>query len=437
MNQDFPKGFLWGAATSAHQVEGGLADDWTAWEAANARRLAAEAAAHWAGGSPVWADIKSEATDPATYRSGQAADHYARYHQDIELMLRLGLTAYRFTIPWSRIEPADGQFDPRALAHYADLVKRLRYVGIEPFPTLWHWPLPLWLARRGGWLAPDAIDRFRTFVDHVVSTLAQDVRYWLTLNEPNVYASHSYLLGLWPPQHKNLLGYYRVLAALKSAHRAAYRIIKDHSPTSKVGIAHHVTDVTADANPANHVIKWWVDRTWNWSFLDAIQHELDFVGVNNYFRRSFGDTRSSDTRRVYSLSTRRVNEGRVKENRQVHTRKSDLGWNLEPESLAGAVEATWQRYRKPIIVTEHGLADRTDKDRQWFIEESLRHLHAAVERGADVRGYLHWSLLDNFEWDKGFWPRFGLIEVDYATQKRTLRPSARRYAQIAKRNALN
>lgn len=414
MNRLFPKGFLWGAATAAHQVEGGLTDDWTVWETANAERLAGEAASHFASVSPVWPDIAAEANNPANYRSSKAAQHYRQFADDVKLMKALHLSAYRFTIPWSRIEPREGERDTRALARYAAWVRTLKEQGIEPFPTLWHWPLPTWLAQRGGWLAPDAVDRFKNFVARVVEQLHPNVTNWLTLNEPNVYAAHGYLTGQWPPHHRSLVAYLRVARRLQEAHRAAHAVIKTVDPSAQVGIAHHVTHFESNRNPINLTLKAIANYYWNWSYLDPIADQLDFIGVNNYFRNT-------------------VNLGF---NKNLDGRRSDLGWELYPPSLAGAVEVTWQRYRKPIVVTEHGLADRADTERQWFIEESLRHLHCSIEKGADVRGYLHWSLLDNFEWDKGFWPRFGLIEVDYKTMKRTIRPSARHYTQIAKTNGL-
>lgn len=210
MSQKFPKGFLWGASTSAHQVEGGLDDDWTTWETSNSQRLAAEAGHQFARRSPVWSEIKAQATDPSNYRSGQASDHFQRYRDDIGLLKQLNLHAYRFSIPWSRIEPAEGVFDKKAIDHYVDLVKTLKEQKIEPFPTLWHWPLPKWLADNRGWLAPDAIERLKRFTTKVVGALSPHVNYWITLNEPNVYASLSYLTGQWPPQKRSLIDYYRV-----------------------------------------------------------------------------------------------------------------------------------------------------------------------------------------------------------------------------------
>ncbi|MBI4185535.1 glycoside hydrolase family 1 protein [Candidatus Berkelbacteria bacterium] len=414
MSGSFPSGFLWGAATSAHQVEGGLDDDWTEWERANAHRLAISAPGDFSRSSPVWDEIKDQATDPTTYIAGRASGHYTRFRADIERLRSLNLHAYRFSIPWSRIEPKCSWSDDAAVEHYQTLCSMLRSADIEPFPTLWHWPLPRWLTERGGWLATDSIARFEIFVDRIVSALRGNVRYWLTLNEPNVYASASYLLGQWPPERQNPIDYLKVLARLKTAHRKAYQRIKHLSPTSRVGLAHNVTYFESDQNPLNLGLKAIANQLWNWDFLDAVRDIVDFIGINNYFR----------------------NRIHVGFNKNPNLKLSDLGWELEPSSLAGAVAATWERYRKPMIVTEHGLADRNDRHRAWYIEESLQHLAAAIKQGADVRGYLHWSLLDNFEWDKGFWPRFGLIAVNYQTLRRTVRPSARRYAQIAQQNHL-
>lgn len=410
----FPKEFLWGTSTAAHQVEGNLTNDWTAWEEVNAARLAREATRHFATACPVWPEFEAEATDPANYLSGSAVEHWDRFEQDVTLMRQLHLSAYRFSVEWSRVESREGQFDQAALDRYRTWVTALQSSGIEPFVTLWHWTLPTWLTERGGWESAQTVEYFRRFVDRVVGVMGHDVRYWLTLNEPNVYAGCSYLTGTWPPQKRSLLAHERVVSNLLAAHRAAYAAIKNRYPDAQVGIAHHVTYLDTNGRPWNKILKRAADWLWNWRYLDLIRDHLDFIGVNHYGRN-------------------RIDRGF---NRNPNRRVSDLGWELYPPSIYGALIETWQRYRKPLYITEHGLADRNDRDRAWFITESLKYVRRAIEEGSDVRGYFHWSLLDNFEWDKGFWPRFGLIEVDRKTQARRIRRSAQVYAAIAQSGRL-
>ncbi|MGB4833995.1 MAG: family 1 glycosylhydrolase, partial [Candidatus Moraniibacteriota bacterium] len=190
----FPKGFLWGAATAAHQVEGGQHNDWSEWEKQNANRLAreSEASFRW---NPHWKKFESEATDPANYISGEACDHWNRYEEDFDILKSLNLSAYRFSIEWSRIEPEMGKFDEAAIEHYRQMIQALRARGIEPFVTLWHWTLPLWLSKEGGIAAKNFPCYFEYFVEKMVLAFGNDVRFWVTLNEPDVVASHGYLKG--------------------------------------------------------------------------------------------------------------------------------------------------------------------------------------------------------------------------------------------------
>lgn len=411
----FPDGFLWGASTAAHQVEGGLTNDWDAWEREHAARLAGEAEQKFCDLCPVWEEIKTEATDPANYIAGRADEHWERFEADVALMRELNLTAYRFSIDWSRVEPREGEYDAGAIARYGQMVATLKQNGIEPFVTLWHWPVPLWLRDKGGWEWSGTPAAFEAFVRAVVPVLAPSVRYWITLNEPNVYATFSYLTGDWPPGRKSVFAHERVLNRLQVAHRRAYRAIKSLQPTAQVGVAPQITDVQAgDGSLVTRAHRWLADWLWNRRFLQGIRTELDFVGANIYGRN------------VIRGLARNQNENRV---------RSDLGWELYPPAMLGALRVAGS-FGKPVYITENGLADRNDTHREWFIRETLEYVHQAIEEGIDVRGYLHWSLMDNFEWDKGFWPRFGLIEVDRQTLERRVRPSARTYARIARTNAL-
>ncbi len=414
MNLEFPKQFLWGAATSSHQVEGNQHNDWSEWERANADRLARESedSFHW---NPHWKKFKAEATDPKNYISGIACDSWNRSEEDFDILKELHLNAYRFSIEWSRIEPEEGVFDETAIARYRDLIRSLRKRGIEPFVTLWHWTIPVWLARRGSITAPDFPERFRLYTEKITESLGSDVTYWITLNEPDVVSSHAYLKGAWPPQKKCPRLFLKAIRNLIRAHRLAYSEIKAAYPSAQIGIAkHQISFEMARPTVVNRILKSVADSCWNLSFLDRIRDYQDFIGLNHY--------------------NRNVIEGGL--NKNPNERQTDFGWEFCPESIHQALMEL-KRYGKPIFITENGIADASDTMRQEFIPRALAAVHHAIAEGTDVRGYFYWSLLDNFEWDKGFWPRFGLVAIDRATQARTIRDSARIYANIAETNSLD
>lgn len=399
MPRRFPPGFWWGASTSAHQVEGDNHNDWNEWEHHNAKKLAQNA-----GDYPG-------ARDPKNYLSGAAADHWHHYAADLDKAKSIGLNAYRFSVEWSRIEPREGEFDQVALEHYRKVIRAAKTRGLEPFVCLWHWTLPLWLSDRGGWRKQSTIRSYMRFTKVVVEALGPEVKYWLTLNEPEVYAENVFQTGRWLAQRRNGFLYVWSLRNLATAHKRAYRIIKNSYPGSWVGMAkHNIYFEPANRQAINKWIVWYSNRFWNHQFITWVKRHIDFVGLNYYFHSRLNLWRSEN-----------LNE-----------RVSDMGWELYPKGLYHLLMDLSKTYRKPIVITEHGLADAGDQNRAWYIEESLRNVLRAVEHGADVRGYFHWSLLDNFEWDSGFWPRFGLIAVDYKTQKRTIRPSAKHLAKIIK-----
>lgn len=410
---NFPKGFLWGAATASHQIEGGQHNDWSEWEQANADRLAreSEAAFRW---NPHWQKFHAEATDPKNYLSGTACDSWNRYEEDFDILEKLHLRAYRFSLEWSRIEPEEGRFDEAALARYREMIASLKRRGIEPFVTLWHWTLPLWLSGKGGTTAKDFPKYFERYAAKAADALGADVRFFITLNEPDVVTSHAYLKGAWPPQERCPRLFLLSLFRLAAAHRLAYAAIKNRFPASQIGVAkHQVYFEMARPTLINHFLKAIADWGWNSFFLNRIKDHQDFIGLNHYNRN-------------------RIDNGFGK---NLNKEQTDFGWEYHPESLYhAAVELT--RYGKPIYVTENGIADASDEMRARFIPEALTALHRAIEAGADVRGYFYWSLLDNFEWDKGFWPRFGLVAVDRTTQSRTIRPSALAYGEVAEKNGM-
>lgn len=397
--KQFPKGFYWGCATSAHQVEGGLINDWSEWEKSD-KRLE---------------ELKNKNLNPLDFISNKASNSFENNNADIACMKDLGLNSYRFSVDWSRIEPQEGVFDEVALEYYLHFVKKLKLNNIEPFVTLWHWPLPLWLRDKGGWESREIVDYFSRFVAKVVEHLNDDVDYWVTLNEPLVYGTMSYLKGFWPPQKKNIWSLYKVLKNLSLAHKQAYAVIKKIAQKNQVGIAKHNIYFEAYKNRLiNKILKAMVSWWWNNNFLNKIANTQDFVGLNYYFHSKidygFGKSHS-------------------------YEKMSDLGWGLHPEGIYHVLRDL-QKFHKPIYIMENGLADKGDQHRSWYIQEILTNVHKAIEIGVDVRGYFHWSLIDNFEWAEGFHPRFGLYEVDFSTFERKARSSAEYYRDICENNRI-
>lgn len=408
---NFPENFLWGAATASHEVEGNNHNDWTEFEKQIAKSKAQSAQEKdWQ--SYILARYPNPRQEE-NYISGMACDHYRRFREDFDIAKSLGHSAHRFSIEWSRIEPEEGKFDETEIEHYCQVVKALRERGMEPFVTLWHFTLPLWFCDKGGWLDKKSPEYFARYVAKIVSALPE-VKFWITLNEPEIYAGSSYLDGVWPPQKRSHFAHLRVLHNLIKAHRKAYGIIKKLNPSAQIGIAkNNIYFEAYQDRLVNRALKRFKDWWWNFYFLNRIRNYQDFIGLNHYFHN-------------------RINYGFYKnENR----RTSDMGWELYPPAIY-YVLVDLKRYKKPIYVTENGLADAQDKKRGWFIFETLKNVNQAIEEGVDVRGYLHWSLMDNSEWDKGFWPRTGLLEVDYETLERKVRPSAISYRDICVANGI-
>ncbi len=410
-NLKFPKGFYWGVATSSHQVEGDNHNDWTEWEKKNADRLAKEAKNKW----QKWQQEKfPEMFDPQNYISGRACDHYNKFEEDFDIAKQLGHNAHRFSIEWSRVEPEEGKFNGKEIEHYREVVKALRERGIEPFVTLWHWTLPLWISERGGWANKDTVEHFLKYVFKITHAL-NDVKFWITLNEPDdIYAFDAYFVGRFPPQKKSLIKTIRVLNNLIKAHKKSYKIIHQNNSSAIVGFANNVINFEAYKNRfLNKIMKIFADYFWNFWFFKKTFGYHDFIGCSYYHHN-------------------RINFGYKKnENKNI----SDIGWEICSEGIYHVLKDL-KKYNLPIYITENGIADVKDEKRADFIKEHLRWIHKAISEGTDVRGYIHWSLLDNFEWDKGFGPRFGLVEMDYQTMERKIRPSALEYKKIIENNGI-
>lgn len=405
----FPKNFFWGASTASHQVEGGTENQWSVWELAHAKELA-HTAHHRLNWLPNWDEVKDQAEDPNNYVSGRGVEHFKRYEEDFDIAKGLNMNALRFGIEWSRIEPEEGKWDLEAIEHYRQYIKALRARKMEPFLNIWHWTMPTWFTDKGGLEKAANLEYFYRFVQKVADELVDDVTYVLVLNEPNVYASFGYLTGEWPPQQKGILNFAKVYWNLTRMQIKAYKILKTRKPSLQVGMAAQLANIQAKRphNWFDEMSTQWMRYFWNWWFLNRVRKAQDFVGFNYYF---------SD---YYTGLGKRKNPA---------VPKSDLGWYMEPEGIYPLLLRVWSHYKKPIFITENGLADQDDQYRRWWIEETIVAMEKAISEGVDLRGYFHWSLLDNFEWAYGWWPKFGLIGVDREHgMKRTVRPSAQWYA---------
>jgi beta-glucosidase len=405
-----PRGFFLGAATSAYQIEGGARTDWTDWEKGR-----------YADGAPHVANGASAA---------RAADSWNQWRLDVAALTSIGANMYRLGVEWSRLEPTEGAWDVAAVARYREMFATLRAAGIEPMVTLSHFTLPPWVAARGGWDWAGTPAALAAFAGRAGAAFGDLVDWWITLNEPNVYVAKGYLAGQWPPGAKDPARAVRALAAFERAHglmtqalRAADRVDADgDGHATRVGIAHNVRVFDARTwNPIDHVAASAADDFYNEQFLDAVARgrvhaklprvleidepfpalagSFDFLGLNYYTRELtvghlFGDKHYEPT----------TAPGRP---------LSDLGWEIYPEGLYRVLK----RYAArpwPLFVTENGVADAHGDLRPDYLRAHLFAVDRAMSEGVNVIGYLHWSLIDNFEWSHGYDGRFGLYTIDFA-----------------------
>ncbi|MDD3475083.1 MAG: family 1 glycosylhydrolase [Candidatus Dojkabacteria bacterium] len=388
----FPKNFYWGASTSAHQVEGGLTNNWSKWELKHSK----EASEHYKNNRPHWYKMSEEnykdACHPDNYISGIACDSYNQYKEDVKVLKELGLNAYRFSVDWSRIEPKKGEFSEEGIQYYKKLVKELRKNNIEPFLTCWHWPIPLWLEEEGGLESKNIVKYFKRYVEFLVKNLGEDVKYWMTINEPIVISTASYLISNWPPQKRSIFTFNKItFGKLVDMHKEAYKVIKEYDANLQLGIAKNNSyEESYNNNPINKLITR-VHRYFNnFRYLGLVHNHLDYIGLNFYFHNKIG----------------------IKGVRNDNDKVNDMGWWMKPKSIYYVIKEVWDRYHLPICITENGVADREDKYREWWLDKTMEALEMSLKEGVDLRGYMHWSLLDNFEWDSGYWPRFGLAARD-------------------------
>lgn len=407
----FPKKFLWGAGISAFQAEGGTHNQWTEWEQETAK-VRAVAAAHRYRDLPSWPYVRDELTDAASYVSGQATNHYQQYEQDFDALVHMNMNAFRFSVEWSRVEPAQGAWNAEAIEHYKRYVAALKKRGIEPVVTLFHYTLPVWFADMGGFEKRKNVAFFTRFAEKIVAELGTSVKFIITINEPEVYVAESYIQGEWPPQQRSLFKAWRVAQNLLYAHKQTAKIIHGLNRRYKVSIAknsvyYYAGDDALLSRKAAQVMQYVQDDY----FWKRVVKHCDFLGVNYYFAD-----------RVYGY--------RIHNPEQV---VGDNGWDLNPAALQQVLERLHDKYKLPILITENGLADAQDQERKWWLQHTLIAMQKSMEYGVELWGYLHWSLIDNIELSMGRWPRFGLLAVDYKTFKRTPRPSALWFAKILKK----
>ncbi|MBL7979096.1 MAG: family 1 glycosylhydrolase [Bacteroidetes Order II. Incertae sedis bacterium] len=426
----FPKEFIFGAASASHQIEGGtLNNNWTAFEGFTRPD----------GSSGI--------------RTGEscgiAADHWNRFSSDVLLMQDLGLGIYRFSIEWSRIEPQEGRFDDSALLTYRHWCKQLREAGIEPMVTLHHFSEPIWFSEKGGFENRENIAFFERFIRFVVPSLSDLVDYWITINEPEVFSVMGWMLGEFPPGKTEPHTMAMVMENILLAHARAYHLIHelDRLDADGDGVPCHVSiaknvllfDPKSKWNPADRYLSNLMNRLYNDAILEALQsgvfqlsmpgqfdlkshlpelaNTLDFIGLNHYTRSlvRFNPFKQPP----FTMHT----DPRFGIN--------DMGWEVWAQSFYDALMLV-RSLSLPIWVTENGICDgeTPDQRRVAFLGDSLYALQEAIRDGANVRGYIHWSVMDNFEWAHGFQPRFGLFRVDYKIQSRTLTEGGKLYKSV-------
>ena len=405
--RQFPQGFLWGTSSAAHQVEGDNRNsDWWEFEQKPGRI---------AGGDT----------------SEVACDHYRRYREDFALLREMRQNAHRLSIEWSRIEPTEGQFDSRQVRHYRDVLGELREQSILPMVTLHHFTSPQWFVRKGGWTAAESPGAFLRFVRKVVDELGDLVHLWCTINEPTIYGANGWLTGEFPPgRHGDLAGQYRVTRHMQQAHEMAYLAIKKRLPDAPVGLSHHkflflpASEARRDrlaARTAQLVVdRWPVGPA---QLRRIVEATSDYIGIAHYW----GQACAFDPRRPQDQFIRRFNVPGAP--------VTDMGWSADPRWMRDVLNEL-RGYGKPVYVTENGLATEDDGSRERYLIEILTNVALAIEDGVDVRGYFHWTNMDNFEWARGYGVKFGLISVDRQTLERRVKPSGRLYARIATANAL-
>ncbi len=419
----FPGGFLWGTATSSHQVEGkNTLNNWYAWENETGRILNGD-------------------------HSGQACDWWAgRWRDDLDRAHETNQNAHRLSIEWSRIQPAEDRWNEDALDVYREILRGLFQRGMTPVVTLHHFSDPLWMYEQGGWENPSSPQWFEKFVRKTVEGLLEYCNLWVTINEPNVYVYNGYLSnGEFPPGKRSPRAALRAMGNLVRGHALAYRVIKELQREARVGVAMHYRGFRP-AHPSSPLDRWLakqLSQNFNASFLDTL--------LNGRLRFAFGSQRipeavgTQDFLGLNYYTTDLVSFHPFKPLELFSTRRypndaplSDGGFIASvPEGMYDMLSWASKRYQLPIIVTENGINDAEDRLRPRYIAEHVHQVWRAIQMNRQVKGYFHWSLVDNFEWERGWSQRFGLWGLDVGSQARIRRPSVDFYGAICKENAVS
>lgn len=429
----FPKGFLWGVASAAHQVEGAWRED-------------GKTAGIWDALYPGHI---------AHHESGlEACDHYHRFREDVALMKQMGLKAYRFSVSWPRVMPRPHEVNPKGLQFYSDLVDELLAAGIVPMCTVFHWNLPMWLYNEGGWLCPEAPAHFEEYARVLGGALSDRVRYWFTINEPQCFLGLGYAAGRHAPFLEMpekipeaarivMLAHGRAVKALRETAKQPLQI--GYAPTSGVMTPEEETpeaieaarEKTYETNSAFSNSLWadplilgkvpeFMKGLLGPEDMETIHQPLDFYAFNIYQSMNLNDRDGKKNPKVWPGLPRTA-----------------LGWAITPECIYWAARFHYERYGLPILVSENGMANTDfvmldgkvhDPQRIDYVHRHLLQLERAAGEGIPLVGYLYWSILDNFEWAEGYDPRFGMIYVDYRTQERILKDSAYDYAEVIRTN---
>ena len=416
----FPKGFSFGSATAAWQIEKDVQpSNWSLFE------------------KQFRADGKTPCCPPHL----DACDAIAKFDEDLQIMKNMNMTSYRFGLSWSALNPADGQFDSSYLEHYKQMCRKLKASGIEPLITIWHFEVPAWLEERGGLIASEFKEKFAAFAEFAVDGLKDECQWWFTINEPAVYPTMAFLFGEFAPGHKSWSEFKTSLLTLMECHVIAYKTIHKLVHDAKVGIAKQIV-LFMPIHPSSGLealISYGGNSFFNFPVMNSLvtgilemsvlgiklfsfpvedlKDSFEFIGINHYTAIfvSYNPVDWSGRKECPVLLS----------NYERRFQKSDFGWTLAPESLAITLEwvnKKWNKRKVPIIVSEHGIADKADDKRQWFTIDSLAYLQKSIENNKlPVIKYLHWSLLDNYEWADGYTQHFGLVAVNLDTQERTPR----------------
>ena len=418
----FPRGFLWGSATSSHQVEGNNTNNqWWAWEQQPGRIHEGQ-------------------------KSGLACDWWGgRWREDLDRAAQAGQNAHRLSIEWSRVQPTPDHWDESAIDHYREIMQGMLERGMMPMVTLHHFSDPLWFVEQGGWEdCPQVVQYFTAYTNKVVEALRNYVNLWVTINEPDVFTANGYILGAFPPGKTDLTAAFSVMSNMVRAHASAYHAIHAQQPEARVGLAHHYRPFTPARrwNPLDRLVTGLQDGVFNRFFAEAahtgrLRYPLwtrqmpeakgtqDFLGLNYY------------TDEIVAFAPTLPGEAFARRYFHPGAELSSTGF------IANRPEGFWQALKwansfgLPIIITENGVEDPGDDLRRRYLIHHIHQLWRAVNFNYPIKGYFHWSLLDNFEWERGWSQRFGLWEVDPESQARRKRPSVDLYAEICHENGLS